>query len=321
MSQESYLYYLEKAIANFKNKDYDTALSLLDEALQDNYDVPQLHYWIGKIYAEELTEERLKTAIISFSEAIDLKNDYTEAYFERGKVYLKLGEVEKAINDFQKVLQLEPNKKEVYTYLAQAYLNKGEKEKALSILKKIANEESLEFYLYIGKILLETGSFKEAIENLEKAKSLDKNNPQIYELLARGYMGTGEYLKAVENFEKAAYLNPSEDIYFKQIAVCFLKEAEKEAEKGNIKRAGKLISMAINVDYDAPITDFHRSVLKEAINSCLLEGKNKEALSFIDCIEQMAKLDEELMELKKKAFKGLSVKDKLIRLITDIYTK
>ncbi len=321
MSQENYLYYLEKAITSFKNKDYDTAMSMLDEAMQLNYDVPQLHFWMGKIYAQELTEERLKTAIISFSEAIELKPDYEEALFERGKLYLETEQIDKAIEDLEKVLQLNPSNKEAYVLLAQGYFAKGDKQKALDLLKNISEEENIEFYVQMARVLIGTQNYEEALEYLKKGKEINKNEVSLYELSAKAYEGLQKYIKAVEELEKAAYLNPSEDQYFKQIAVDLLKQAEKEEKEGNIKKSAKYIAMAIDVDYDVPINEKHKQILKKAINTCLLEQKNKEALSFIDCIERIAQYEPELKHLKKKALEGLSLKDKIIRFITDIYTK
>ncbi len=321
MSQENYLYYLEKAIESFKNKDYDKAMSMLDEALQQNYDVPQLHFWMGKIYSLELTEERLNTAIISFSQAVQLKPDYEEAYLERGRLYLKTGEVNKAIKDLEKVIQLNPSNKEAYLLLAQAYFSKGNKEKALNILKNITGEKSLDFYIQMAKILIETENFEEAISYIERGKKLDNNAVILYELSAKAYEGMQEYIKAIEELQTASYLNPSEDRYFKQIAIDLLKLAEKEKKQGNIKKSAKYIAMAVDVDYDVPINDFHKNILKEAIKSCILENQSKQALSFIDCIERIAQYEPEINQLKKQAIKNLPLKDKIIRLLTDIYTK
>ncbi len=321
MSQDSYLYYLNRAIEKFKNRDYDSALMLLNEALQENYDVPQLHYWIGKIYAEELTEEKLKTAVISFTEAIELKPDYAEALFERGKLYLKMGEVEKAINDLERAIEYGLKDEDIYVHLSKAYMLKGDRKKALEILRETSSKEDNKFLINMSRVLISTKSYDEAISYLEKAKSIDKNDVEIYELLAEAYEGKKEYLKAIEALKSAAFLNPSEEQYFKRIALNFVKQAELENEKGNVKKAGKYISLAVDVDYDVPLNEEHRSLLKNAIDKCLSEGKPKEALSFIDCIERMAQIDEEILELKKKAFKELPLKEKIVRLITDIYTK
>jgi len=312
MSQENYLYYLEKAIEKYKNKDYDSALSLLNEAIQENYNVPH----------EELTEERLKTAIISFTEAIDLKPDYADALLERGKLYLRIGDIDSAVADLEEAIKLGvKDKKDVYIYLSQAYMIKENREKALEILKKISSEEDIDFLINISKVLIETGNYEEALSYLKRAKEIDKNNVSVYELMAKAYEGLGDYLNAIEELKAAAFLNPSEDEYFKQIARDFIKQAEIEEERGNIKKAGKYIALAVDVDYDVPLKEKHKKLIKKVINQCLTEGKPKEALSFVDCIERIADVDEDIMELKRRAFKELPVKEKIIRLITDIYTK
>ena len=59
-----------------------------------------------------------KTAESCFTEAIRLKADYSEAYSQRGYVYLQLGDYDQAIVDYTEAIRINPD----YAY---GYLNRG----------------------------------------------------------------------------------------------------------------------------------------------------------------------------------------------------
>lgn len=62
---------------------------------------------IGYIHLVYL--EDYQTAIDYFTQTIDLKNDYTEAYYNRGFAYELMQDPENSWNDYKKVLELHPN--------------------------------------------------------------------------------------------------------------------------------------------------------------------------------------------------------------------
>ena len=64
---------------------------------------PYVHYWLG-LTKEYLGQEGLK----DFDEAIRLKPDYFDAYFQRGLVLQELQEYPSALDDFDKAIEIKP---------------------------------------------------------------------------------------------------------------------------------------------------------------------------------------------------------------------
>ena len=70
---------------------------------------PYVHYWLG-LTKEYLGQEGLK----DFDEAIRLKPDFYDAYYERALTLKELQEYRSALDDFDKAIELNPNDISVY---------------------------------------------------------------------------------------------------------------------------------------------------------------------------------------------------------------
>ena len=68
-------------------------------------------------------------AIEEYSKAIELKNDYADAFFNRAILYDNLENYKAAINDYTSVIAINPNS-------AEAYLNRGMDYKLINKTKK-----------------------------------------------------------------------------------------------------------------------------------------------------------------------------------------
>ena len=51
----------------------------------------------------------MKKAIAYYTQAIELKPDFLQAYSNRGAAYAEKGEFDKALKDFTKAIQLKPD--------------------------------------------------------------------------------------------------------------------------------------------------------------------------------------------------------------------
>ncbi|MBX9685608.1 MAG: tetratricopeptide repeat protein, partial [Candidatus Obscuribacterales bacterium] len=131
----------------------------------------RLLYNRGTLY--KLREER-PNAIADFSRAIELKNDFIEAYVERAEQYGRLFEFEKALKDLDKAIALDPRWD--WTYMRKAQV-----------------ESAAELY-------------DDAIEDCQKAIALNPKRAVPQTELARIYDQLGEHEKAVELVNKAMTL-------------------------------------------------------------------------------------------------------------------
>ena len=80
--------------------------------------------------------ERTEEAISAYDKAIEMKADYTDAYCNRGKEKIELGQYPDAIEDFDKAINLNPNEAKAYMFRGIARFELDEHDDAFSDFDK-----------------------------------------------------------------------------------------------------------------------------------------------------------------------------------------
>jgi Flp pilus assembly protein TadD len=78
-----------------------------------------MHLALGSVYHRS---DRSKDAIEQYTKAIDLAADMTNAYANRGELYLAQGDAEKGLKDLKKALELDPKGEDPCTIRARAII-------------------------------------------------------------------------------------------------------------------------------------------------------------------------------------------------------
>jgi len=91
----------------------------------------------------------------------------------------------------------------------------------------------------IAIIYIKQGRYSDALRELEIAKRINKNDPEVYNLFGLIYIGEGEYKKAEKNLKKAIKIDPLFSEAYNnlgslkmlegdyKLAICFFKKALK----------------------------------------------------------------------------------------------
>ncbi len=173
---------IEKADNLYEEEKYDEAIQILEEYLQKNPEVYQIHFIIGDCYREkgnldraieeynkiidrskeegqEIGDEIIAKALSSIGECYLRKDDFETAqnYFEQsvdaypdneivaynvGEIYFSNLKIEEAIDYFQLASQIKPSWSDPYYKLGYVYLNKGDFQKALESFELFLKYES-----------------------------------------------------------------------------------------------------------------------------------------------------------------------------------
>lgn len=114
--------------------------------LQPNY--PEAHNDLGSVFYSMSQEEKnpkiaeglLRNALACFNEVIKQKNDFAEAYFNRGLVYAELGQFGfDAVDNINRALELNKelgNDPDFYFHRANARMKERSKRASLKLIKK-----------------------------------------------------------------------------------------------------------------------------------------------------------------------------------------
>ena len=130
---------IQRAIKSYQSKDYDGALKLFNEALNEdsNYSQELIYDFIASIY---LQSDDLENAVIYQQKSVDLHPDYRNLV-SLGMTYHLLKEDEKAESAYNMAIALNPKKGEAYASLGALFLSQEKNADAASNLKKAAEFE------------------------------------------------------------------------------------------------------------------------------------------------------------------------------------
>ena len=101
--------YYRLGLSKYELDQVEEALTDFERARTLRPNSPYVHYWLG-LTKEYLGQEGLK----DFDEAIRLKPDFFDAYYERALTLKELQEYPSALDDFDKAIELNPNDISVY---------------------------------------------------------------------------------------------------------------------------------------------------------------------------------------------------------------
>ena len=129
----------------------------------------------------EFRRGEFATALENFNKSVELKSDFEISYFYRAAAHQALENFDEAMLDYSKAIQLNPN-------MTDAYYNKA---KIILERKDIINPNLID-----------------AVENLEKALSLDENFVDALFAMAAAKKKLGQYEDALSYLDKILELEP-----------------------------------------------------------------------------------------------------------------
>jgi|FLOH01.1.fsa_nt_gi tetratricopeptide (TPR) repeat protein len=209
----------ELSIKGIKVQEGQTAYVYLSKQEFDQTNYPaQLKFNLGH---STLLRERPKHAKQFFSEAIDLRDDFADAYNLRGRCSKYLEDYLSASKDFLEAININPNFGDAWRNLGNAYL-------------------------YLGK-------YDEMITAFEKSIDLMPDSALAINNLGYGYFVMNKFEKALEYHEQAVSIDPNyaEAQYDKAMALRALGR-ENDAQKAlaisdELKSTGKDTYHGINM--------------------------------------------------------------------------
>lgn len=123
-----------------------------------------------------------QTYLTDLNNRLKLDNKNVDAYYNRGLLYARNSQYEKAIKDFSEVIKLNPRDSEAYCNRGNANFEAGKLDLALADyntgLKFKANDADL--YYNRGLVYLKKGSQEKALADIRKASTLGQGKAKEY---------------------------------------------------------------------------------------------------------------------------------------------
>ena len=131
-------------------------------------------------------------------------------YNNRGEVYYRKGEYDRAIADYDQALRLDPDYAGVYNNRGLAYLNTGEYDRAIANYDQALRLDPEFAFAYNGRgsVYIRKGKYDRAIADFDQALRLDPDYALAYNGRGNAYTGKGEHDRAIADFDQALRLDP-----------------------------------------------------------------------------------------------------------------
>jgi tetratricopeptide (TPR) repeat protein/ankyrin repeat protein len=191
------------AIGDFKTADFQFSNAI---NLKSNY--AEAYYAKGNAL---YSMAKFSSTIHQYNQAIKYKENYSEAYLMRGRANYNLKLFSSAEKDYIKSFELNANLQNDTTYLELGliYLEGNQAnnlQKAKNYIQKsIDISPSAKKYYHLGRALSKDQQYDDALTNLSKALSLDKNLWKIaqkdifYKLTAKSKIHKKEFLELIKS--------------------------------------------------------------------------------------------------------------------------
>lgn len=166
-------------LAYYKEGEFDDAKDAFQKAISLNPLSAHYHYSLGQLLQDYSDlDGAWMEAVHEFTKAIELDPYYIEAWYDRGSLYDKRGELEKACHDFQQVVAQMPNYAARYN-LAVLYIKRQMWAEAQEVLEEILSIEpnDSDAYYHLADVHLQrSGNLSLAIDCLKSALERDPDH-------------------------------------------------------------------------------------------------------------------------------------------------
>ena len=197
--------------------------------------------------------EHYENAVRHYTEALKLKPDFAEVYYNRGVAYGEKGEFDNAIRDYDRAIELKPKDLAAYSNRGIAYSEKSEFDRAIQDFNKAIdlNPEHINAYYNRGVAYHRKGEFDRAIEDYNKTVDLNPAYTSAYYNRGRAYADKSEFDRAIQDYNIAIDLNPDQPAAYANRGVAYY-------QKGEFDRAIQDCSKAIDLDPDFAVAYTNR---------------------------------------------------------------
>lgn len=272
-----------EGVENLKNKDYDSALSAFDNALELNSNFELAWANKSRAYFEMREYEKALQCLEKWRE---IRPRLAKPWERIGATLIHLGRMKVAKNALQKAVEMKPEMWDAWDNLGRALYHLKQYDESIkamdrSLKLKSDNQGAL---LFKGMSLHNLDRLDDAIKTYDEVLSLDQNNLDALANKGQAMMTKGDEDFALELFSKCLSLNPNNIPILTKQSLIFQK-------KGMIDKAIANCDKIIKLEPNNALAYYNRSCF-----NCNID-RIKKALSDL---EKAVELDAGFKETAKK---------------------
>jgi serine/threonine protein kinase/cytochrome c-type biogenesis protein CcmH/NrfG len=192
-----------------------------------------------KLNDKSLFTENMKFAAEHFEQAVALKPNAIDAYFQLGMTYHDLGLFDKAIASFKYALQYSPNDSAIFYQLGTVAMDQFyDREAEAYFLEGLKiNPDHTLILLALGRLYIRMNQPSAAISVLIRVTQRDPAMWEGWYELGRAHMKARKWNSALSALEQARQWNFEEAEIYSAMANCYLKTNKKAEARQMVREA------------------------------------------------------------------------------------
>ncbi len=170
------------------------AESSLQQAIRSRPNVPEPHYWLGRLYYQQ---SRVQLAKSEFETVLQMDPKSYKAYDNLAVCFAAMGDDRKAFENYLKALDLahedHPEYADIYANVADLLIKTGDYRKGFDFaVEAVQRTPSSRNMLLAGKALQKLEKYDLSARWFERAIQIDPQYPEVHYALAYDYKKLGE---------------------------------------------------------------------------------------------------------------------------------
>ena len=184
----------------------------------------------------------LEEAIESYNEAVSIKPDYAEAYNNLGNVLTDKGDFEAGINCFTQALKIKPNYHEAYNNIGNALRVKGNEAEALDSYEQALRikPDYADVHNNIGIVLNNRSDPDAAIKSYKQALKIKPDYAEVYNNMGIAFRDKGDFDAAINSYKQALSIKSDYAEVYNNMGVVLDSIGDPEAAIESYKQALKI---------------------------------------------------------------------------------
>ncbi|MHA2358250.1 MAG: tetratricopeptide repeat protein [Candidatus Heimdallarchaeaceae archaeon] len=252
----------------------------------------------SKTFETELVESLIDTHL--FEEALPfldrLLKRYGDPYFIylKGKVYFLQNNFKKAIKELSTVTSQDTDFWQAYELLGEIYRLTSQYKQAENYYFKAAslNPRATQSWLGRGQIAMDNEEFQIAILSFETYLRINREDAEVWKLLARSYREADNPLSAIDAYNEAIEIEPTNQDTYEELGDLYLSLGRSDIAKEKYMQALQV------EEKTRPVKNIVYHKLAELY---LEEGQNQKAFNLCNELLVMIKDDPEALFISGKA--------------------
>ena len=218
---------------------FDASIDSYKQALKIKPDYADAYYNMGNVLRNK---GDLETAIDSYQQAVKIKPDYADAFNNMGVALNDKGDLLAAIDSYEQAVKIKPDYTDAFYNMGITLNNKGDLDAAINSYKqaiKIKPNFARAHYT-MGNILKDKGDLDAAIVSYQDALKIKPDYAEASYNMGNALKDKGNLEAAIDSYQQALKIQPDYAYAYNNMGTALQDKGDLEAAIDSYKRALKI---------------------------------------------------------------------------------